>query len=135
MSMLATGGIETQSWDEQTVEDLGDGRKTTRVTATNKLTGDIDAESRVEFLLAYTGDDYCSFVGVERVTGSIGGRHGTFVLQEHGTFENGGIRLSWFVVPGSGSDDLSGLHGEGGYIWNGEHGVPTPYNLDYDFDA
>ncbi|MGA7668829.1 MAG: DUF3224 domain-containing protein [Nitrolancea sp.] len=135
MSTQANGGIETQSWDEQTIEELGDGRKTTRVSATSKLSGDIEGESRVEFLLAYTGDDYCSFVGIERVSGNIGGRQGSFVLQQQGTFENGGIRLTWFVVPGSGSDGLSGLHGEGGYVWNGEHGVPTPYTLDYDFDA
>ena len=134
MNSRAQGGIDTQNWNEQTLEELGDGRKTTRVTSASKLTGDIEGESRVELLLAYTGDDYCSFVGMERVTASLNGRRGTFLLQEHGAFENGAIRLSWFVVPGSGSDGLQGLRGDGGYGWEGQHGVPASYALEYEFE-
>ncbi len=132
MSIHASGGVETRSWDEQAIEEPEGGTKLTRVRATNTFSGDIEGESVVEYLLAYANDDYCSFVGIERVTGQIGGRSGSFVLQQHGTFQDGGIQISWFVVPGTGSGELGGLRGEGGYVWNGEHGVPAPFTLDYD---
>jgi hypothetical protein len=132
MTSHATGGIEAQSWDEQAYEETDDGVKLARVTATNVFTGDVEGSSRVEFLLAYANDDYCSFVGIERVTGRLTGREGSFVLQQHGTFQDGGIRTEWFVVPGSGTGELAGLRGEGGYVWHGEHGVPAPFTLDYE---
>ncbi len=133
MNVQASGGIETKNWEEQTYAEPGDGVKLARVTATNAFTGDVQGESRVDFLLAYSNDDYCSFVGIELVTGRIGDREGSFVLQQHGAFEAGGIRTSWFVVPGSGTGGLCGLRGEGGYVWGGDHGAPTPYTLDYNF--
>jgi len=48
-------------------------------------------------------------------------------------FEDGTILADWLVVPGSATGELSGLRGQGGYDWDGVHGKPTPYTLDYDF--
>jgi hypothetical protein len=51
-----------------------------------------------------------------------GGRQGTFVLQGSEIVENGKITARWFVVPGSGTGDLSGLRGEGGFEGDSEKG-------------
>lgn len=133
MTIHASGGVETTSWEEQAFAEPEGGARLTRVSATNAFTGNIVGTSSVEFLLAYANDEYCSFVGIEQVTGELDGHSGTFVLQQHGTFQDGGIRTAWSVVPGSATGELSGLRGEGGFVWQGEHGVPAPYTLDYDF--
>jgi hypothetical protein len=49
---------------------------------------------------------------VQRFRGKLGGRQGTFVLQGQEIVENGKIKAKWFVVPGSGIGDLSGLRAE-----------------------
>lgn len=61
-----------------------------------------------------------------------GGRLGTFVLQGSETVENGRIKATWFVVPGSGTGDLSGLRGKGGFA--GEFGKGSDATLDYGFE-
>jgi len=70
-----------------------------------------------------------SFTGLERVTGSIGGRSGSFVLQHTGTFEDGVAKVTLAVVPGSGTGDLRGLKGEGGFSVG--HQPPFAVTLDY----
>jgi Protein of unknown function (DUF3224) len=52
---------------------------------------------------------------MQRFRGKLGGRQGTFVLQGSEIVENGKIKATWFVVPGSATGDLSGLRGEGGF--------------------
>src|SRR5215469_11785488 len=52
---------------------------------------------------------------LQRFHGKLGGRQGTFVLQGSKIVQHGKIRASWFVFPGSGTGDLSGLRGEGGF--------------------
>ncbi len=51
------------------------------------------------------------YVAMERVTGTLGGRSGTFVLQHSGTMDRGASSLRVSVVPDSGTDGLTGLTG------------------------
>jgi hypothetical protein len=44
------------------------------------------------------------------------------------------VTATWFVVPGSGTGDLRGLRGTGGYTWDGQQGPAEPYTLDYDLE-
>jgi Protein of unknown function (DUF3224) len=71
--------------------------------------------------MAYDGAD-ASYVGYERVVGSLGGRSGSFVLRLAGGFEQGAASTDWTVVEGSGTGGLAGLRGEGGYV--AKHGEP-----------
>src|SRR5262249_37081699 len=80
-----------------------------------KFSGDIDGESPVRALQVLRDDKSASMVSVQRFRGKLGERQGTFVLQGSETVENGKIKATWFVVPGSGTGDLSGLRGEGGF--------------------
>ncbi len=54
------------------------------------------------------------FVGVERIIS----HQGSFVLQDHGTLAGITVRGEWFVVPGSGTGELTDLRGEGGLTPN-----------------
>lgn len=96
------------------------------------FTGDIDGESPVRALQVLRDDHSATLVSVQRFRGKLGGRQGTFVLQGQETVENGKIKATWFVVPGSGTGDLSGLRGEGGFA--GDFGKGSDGTLDYWFE-
>lgn len=96
------------------------------------FSGDIDGESPVRALQVLRDDKSASLVSVQRFRGKLGGRQGTFVLQGSEIVENGKIKATWFVVPGSGTSDLSGLRGEGGF--EGDFGKGSDGWLDYWFE-
>jgi hypothetical protein len=102
------------------------------VTISETFSGDIEAESTERALEVQHKDHTASLVSVQRVSGKLRGRQGTFVLQGSETVANGKIRATWFVVPGSGTGDLSGLRGEGGF--EGEFGKGSNGTLDYWFE-
>jgi hypothetical protein len=99
---------------------------------TETFTGDIEGESPVRALQVLRDDHSASLVSVQRFSGKLGGRQGTFVLQGQEIVENGKIKATWFVVPGSGTGDLSGLRGEGGF--EGDFGKGSDGTLDYWFE-
>ena len=65
-------------------------------------------------MLAFRSDTQGSagYVALERVSGSLHGRGGTFMLQHSGTMNRGVSQLSIRVVPDSGTGELAGLSGE-----------------------
>jgi hypothetical protein len=96
------------------------------------FTGDIEADSPVRALQRPREDGSATQVSLQRVRGTLGGRRGTFVLQGSQLVERGKITATWFVVPGSGTDELTGLRGEGGFV--GEFGKGSEGTLDYWFE-
>lgn len=131
MTTRATGTFKVQSWDEETYDEIEGGAGLARVITTQTFTGDIQGEAAVRYLMVYTIDNIATFVGMQRIVGLLGGRSGSFVLQVSGTFANGQVQATWSVVPNSGTDELQGLTGTGGYPPHG--GGDIPYFLDYDF--
>jgi hypothetical protein len=106
--------------------------KLVEIHIVEKFLGDIDGESSVRALQVQRDDKSASMVSMQRFTGKLGGRHGAFVLQGKETVENGKIKATWFVVPGSGAGSLSGLRGEGGF--EGDFGKGSDGWLDYWFE-
>ena len=96
------------------------------------FTGDMDGSSPVRALQVQGAHKSAWLVSLQRFSGKLGGRRGTFVLQGSETVEGGKIKATWFVVPGSGTGDLSGLRGEGGF--KGEFGKGSEGTLDYWFE-
>jgi Protein of unknown function (DUF3224) len=101
------------------------------IRLTETFSGDIEGESPVRALQVLRNDKSACLVSMQRFRGKLGGRHGTFVLQGSEVVENGKIKARWFVVPGSGTGDLSGLRGEGGF--EGDFGKGSDGTLDYWF--
>ena len=96
------------------------------------FTGDIEGASPVRALQVLRDDRSARLVSMQRFNGKLGGRQGTFVLQGSEIVESGKIKATWFVVPGSGTGDLSGLRGEGGF--EGHFGKGSDGTLDYWFE-
>lgn len=112
--------------------DEGAGPTLMEIHLSETFVGDIDGESPVRALQVQGVDKSASLVSVQRFSGKLGGRQGTFVLQGSEIVEQGKIKAKWFFVPGSGTGDLSGLRGEGGF--EGEFGKGSEGTLDYWFE-
>jgi len=67
-------------------------------------------------------------VAIERVSGALHGRTGTFVLQHSGTMTRGSPELTVSVVPDSGTGELTGLSGTMRIIIEGKR---HSYEFDY----
>jgi uncharacterized protein DUF3224 len=111
----ASGGFTIKAWDEQPYAELDQAPKLTHARVTTTYGGDLEGEGTSELLMVYDQAD-ATYAGYERVVGSLGGRSGSFVLRLDGGFEDGAARTTWTVVEGTGTGDLAGLRGEGGYL-------------------
>jgi hypothetical protein len=129
----AEGTFEVESWDEAPILESGDpAPKVTRAVVKKSYSGDIAGEGTVEWLMGYQDDGTATFVGLERVVGRVGERSGSFVLQHNGTFDGTLAKSTIVVVPGSGTEDLRELRGEGTFeAGMGSDGV-RHVSLDYD---
>lgn len=130
MGEQATATFVQKTWDENPYDQGERGSTLTRASVTATYHGDIEGEGTLEYLMAYSGSDSASFTGLQRVVGRIGDRSGSFVLRTNGTFENGKAKETWSVVPGSGTDDLRGLRGEGSLVTLDHERASV--TLDYD---
>ena len=132
MKTHAKATFDVKAWDEKPYNEMSGLPKLTRVSATKSYQGDIAGEGKLEYLMMYRDDGSASFVGMERVEGSVGGRSGSFVLQHSGTFKSGIATVTLLVVTGSGTGDLRGLRGNGEFSVG--HKPPYAVTLDYDFE-
>jgi hypothetical protein len=121
-----------KSWDEKPYSEGADLPKLTRASVTKTFTGDLEGEGHVEYLMMYRSDGSATFVGLERITGRLGGNAGTFVLQRTGAFEGGQAKESYSVVADSGTGALRGLKGEG--TSSVGHGTEHPFALAYELE-
>jgi hypothetical protein len=96
------------------------------------FSGDIEGEPTVRALQAEGDDKSANMVSLQRFCGTLDGRRGAFVLQGAETVADGAVKGTWSVVPGSGTDELSGLRGEGGF--EGRFGEGSRGSLDYWFE-
>jgi hypothetical protein len=133
MSSRAEGTFSTKGYREEPYNEV-DGQKLAHASQTDLFHGDLQAEGTLEYLVAYREDGSALFVGLERVVGRLGQRSGSFALQSSGTYQPGQpMDCTWTVVPGSGTGELQGLTGGGGYTFEpGERTIP--FSLHYDLE-
>lgn len=98
-----------------------------------RFSGDLVATSVGEMLSAGTAvAGSAGYVAIERVSGILAGRSGSFTLQHSGTMNRGVPQLHVSVVPDSGTGELAGLSGTlATRIADGRH----DYDFDYRFDT
>jgi hypothetical protein len=111
MSERATASFDITTWDEQPYDE-GDGIKLSRTRVVKAFRGEIEGESTAELLMAVAGEDSAAYVGVERVTGRVNGREGSFVYLHTATAAGGDRSASWPVVAGMGTGELAGIRGQ-----------------------
>jgi hypothetical protein len=112
-------------------EDKADGLTLGRYSLDKQYHGDLEATAKGEMLTAGTSvKGSAGYVAMERVTGTLAGRKGSFVLQHTGTMNRGTPILAVSVVPDSGTDELAGLTGTLTIIIaDGKHSYSLEYSL------
>jgi len=110
--MQAKGTFEVKMTAEPPFSDH-EGISLGRATFEKTFRGDLDATSTVHMIGARNANVPTSagYVALERVTGTLAGRRGTFVLQHNGIMNRGKGSLDCTVVPDSGTGELSSLSG------------------------
>jgi hypothetical protein len=111
MTSEVRASFEIKGWDERPFDEGVGVAKLTKASVAKEYGGDVEGSSATEWLMAYNPDESADFVGIERITGTIGGRRGSLVLQHVGRFADGAARASLTVV--SGTDELEGATGRG----------------------
>ena len=93
--------------------------------------GDLEGAGTGEMLTAGTAvKDSAAYVAIERFTGTLKGRSGTFALQHVGTMARGAQQLSITVVPDSGTGQLAGLSGRlDVVVADGKHSYIFDYTI------
>jgi hypothetical protein len=102
-----------------------------RMSIDKQFHGDLEATSKGQMLAISTEvKGSAGYVAMERVTGALEGRTGSFALQHSGTMTRGLPELLITVVPDSGTGELIGLTGKMKInIVEGKHS----YEFEYSF--
>ncbi|MEO8623476.1 MAG: DUF3224 domain-containing protein [bacterium] len=102
-----------------------------RLFLDKKFHGDLDATSIGQMMGARTAvEGSAGYVALELVTGTLDGRHGSFVLQHSGSMTKGVSTLIVTVVPDSGTNELATLAGTFEIIIaGGKHSYEFTYTL------
>src|SRR5271163_4176821 len=135
MATHATGDFIAKVTPDGTV-DKAEGASLGRMTIDKQFHGDLEGTSKGTMLTAMTDvKGSAGYVAIERVTGTLRGRSGSFVLQHNGTMSAAGQMLSIVVVPDSGTEQLVGLTGkltiiiaaDGKHSYDFEYTLPEPH--------
>ena len=128
----ATGSFEVLTGGEDPIEELDGGIKLTHASGKQAFAGDIEGDGSVDWFMLYRSDRTAHLVGIQRITGSVGGRRGSFVIAADGDHDGKASRIEWVVVSGSGTGELAGIRGSGQMIAPG--GRSGTYELSYELD-
>lgn len=111
--MTAEGTFDTHGWDPRPPLADHDGVTVAHVTLQKVFRGDLTGTGVVHMTMATTPvEESRSYVAIERVTGVLDGREGSFLLQHSATSDQGEQSLRVSVVADSGTGELAGLRGE-----------------------
>ena len=130
MSAVARGSF-TVEMKPQAEPDSFEGVSLGRMSLNKRFDGELQAVGVGEMLSALTPvKGSAGYVAIERVTGTLHGRAGSFVFQHSGMMNQGAQQLSITVVPGSGTGALAGLAGSFALnIVDGKHLYEFTYTL------
>src|SRR5262249_1548362 len=95
-------------------QDDGPDAPVGRMTIDKQFQGDLIGTSKGQMVMASSPSvkGSAGYVAIERVTGTLNDRHGSFYLQHTGTMTRGAGELTITVIPDSGTDELVGLQGK-----------------------
>jgi hypothetical protein len=130
-NMIQAKGTFEVKLDPQGDADKAEGSTLARMSIDKKYHGDLEGTAQGTMLTAGTDvKGSAGYVAVERVTGTLNGKSGSFVLQHSGTLTRGAAVQNISVVPDSGTGQLAGIAGKFVVIIaEGKHSYEFDYTL------
>jgi hypothetical protein len=130
VSTLAEGTFEVKVLPLATPDGVDTGGFA-RLSIDKQFSGDLVGTSRGQMVAARTAvEGSAGYVALERVSGALNDRTGSFILQHFGTMRGGTQELKITVVPDSGDGELTGLDGSMRIIIEGgEHSYQFEYTI------
>ena len=112
-SQRATGSFDVKVVPQKPDTQVARAANLCRLTIDKRFHGDLEGISKGEMLALQTeSKGSAGYVALERVTGKLKGRSGSFVLQHSATMNRGDCGREISVVPDSASGELRGLSGK-----------------------
>jgi hypothetical protein len=133
MNHRASGPFDVRIVPQKADNPQAEGAGIGRMSIDKRFHGDIDAASQGEMISFRTAEPTSAgYVAIERVTGSLHGRKGSFVLQHNCTMARGVATQGIVVVPDSGTGELVGLSGSMTIVIaeGGAHSYVFDYTLE-----
>jgi hypothetical protein len=130
MKTHASGTFEVQV-KPQAQDDKAADATLGRLSLDKQLHGDLEGTGKGQMLTAVTTvEGSAGYVAIERISGTLHGRKGSFILQHSGFMTRGEPQLTISVVPDSGTDELKGIDGKMTIrIADGKHSYDFEYSL------
>ena len=113
MKTTAHSTFSVEGWDEQSFTEGETALKLTRANVAKTFHGDVEGTGTLWYLMFYGPEEQTRVVGLERVTGTLGGKSGSFVLEHDGSDNGSEARTKLTILPQSGTGELAGLRGSG----------------------
>ena len=126
MTNRASGTFEVKMSPQEADMSVG------RMTIDKQFQGDLVGTSKGQMLMASSESvkNSAGYVAIEKVTGALNGRRGSFYLQHNGVMTRGAGELTITVIPDSGTDQLVSLRGKMNIIIaEGKHSYEFEYSL------
>lgn len=130
--MPKASGTFTVKLTPQPSDDYFDNTQLNRLTIDKDFSGDLSGTSKGQMMSAVgTVKGSAGYVAIEKVSGTLEGKTGSFVLQHNSSMNRGVPQQSITVVPDSGTDKLTGLSGSMIIsIADGKHSYDFAYTLE-----
>jgi len=132
--MNAKASCSPTKWDEKPYDQISPVRRLTKAAVEFAFKGDMEGTAFVEYLMFYESYDEkdphaatAAYVGLMRFKGTAGGKKGSFVAEERGTFKGGTASSTLTILGESGTEELSGISGTG-------TGSATQQGATYEFN-
>ena len=133
-SQRAAGSFDVKVTPQKPDTQIARAANLARLTIDKRFHGDLEGISKGEMLATQTDvPGSAGYVALERVTGTLKGRSGGFILQHSATMSRGTPVSTVVVVPDSGTGELRGISGKM-TITVAADGAHT-YELDYRIES
>jgi hypothetical protein len=131
MKNKISGTYKTTHWNEQEYSQLEGGPKLTVAENELALEGGIQGKGIRRYSVVHMTDGSNRHTGHMSITGRVGDREGSFVVEDSGMGSADGASGTWKIVAGSASGELAGLKGSGDWTWE-KGSQDVAYTLSYE---
>lgn len=134
--MKARSTYTVKKWEENIYDQISPEQGMSKASIEFEMKGELEGKASVEYLMFYKSIDpndqhnsLAVYTGLMRFTGKVNDKTGSFVMEDHGTFEKGTANSTLEIISGSGTDELKNIKGTGNYIANQEG-----FRLELDYE-